>query len=318
MITDVPGIRVGHATDPVALTGCTVILPDKPAVAGVDVRGGAPGTRETDLLQPGRLVNEIHALVLTGGSAFGLDAATGVMQWLEERGIGFETGVGPVPIVPAAVLFDLNVGNGRRRPDAAMGYAACEAAGVHVAEGNVGAGTGATVGKAYGIAGAMKGGIGTASIRMAGGVVVGALVAVNCFGDVWDPATGRRLAGTRSPETGEPVATGEVLRQQAASQRQNPVGLNTTLAVVAVNAAFDKAGITRVAQVAHNGLALTIKPVHTQYDGDTVFALATGGQHADLSAVAAAAAEAVAMATVRAVKSATSIDGIPAWRDFNP
>lgn len=319
MITDVPGIRVGHATDPEALTGCTVIIPEKPAVAGVDVRGGAPGTRETDLLQPGRLVNEVNAILLTGGSAFGLDAAAGVMRWLEERKIGFQTQFGPVPIVPAAVLFDLGVGRRDRRPGPDMGYAACEAAGSGpVAEGNVGAGTGATVGKALGLAGAMRGGLGTDSIRLPGGVIVGALVVVNCFGDVYDPDSGQRLAGTRCPETGAPVDSTSVLLGQAGVQDGQPLAFNTTLAVVAINARFDKAGINRIAQVAHNGLARTIRPVHTQYDGDTVFALATGEKHVPLSLAAAAAADAVARATARAVRAATPVEGLPAWRDANP
>lgn len=318
MITDVPGIRVGHATDLAALTGCTVILPDQPAVAGVDVRGGAPGTRETDLLQAGRLVNEVHAILLTGGSAFGLAAAAGVMRWLEERGRGYKTAFGPVPIVPAAVLYDLGIGRSDRRPDPDMGYAACAAAtDGPVEEGNVGAGTGATVGKALGMNFAMRGGLGSASETLPGNVVVGALVVVNCLGDVYDPVTNARLAGARAPAGGQATDSSEFIKRGHASRTGIYLeGLNTTLAVVAVNAQLDKADLTRVAQVAHNGLARTIRPVHTQYDGDTVFALATGGPPADVTAISIAAADAVAQATVRAVKKATSAGGIPAWQDL--
>ncbi|HEY8449837.1 MAG TPA: P1 family peptidase [Bacillota bacterium] len=313
MITQVPGIRVGHATDAGALTGCTVVLPDEPAVAGVDVRGGAPGTRETDLLRPGRLVERVHAILLTGGSAFGLEAAAGVMRWLEERGIGFATGYAPVPIVPAAVLYDLGIGRADRRPDAAMGYEACRAATAGpVAEGNIGAGTGATVGKALGMAGAMRGGIGSYSQRLASGVIVGALVAVNCLGDVYDPDSGERLAGARDPSSGAPVDGAQLLRDRDAP----PPGLNTTLAVVAVDAIFDKAEATRVAEIAHDGFARAIRPVHTQFDGDVIFVLATGRRRADVSAVGAAAADVVARAIVRAIKAAHSAAGIPAWRDL--
>ena len=316
MITDVPGVRLGHAGDPEALTGCTVVLLDEPAVAGVDVRGGAPGTRETDLLRPGRLVGRVDAILLTGGSAFGLDAAGGVMRWLEEHGRGFDTGVARVPIVSAAVLFDLAIGRSDVRPDAAMGYAACAAAAAgppEPAEGSVGAGLGATVGKALGMAGAMRGGVGSASQRLPDGVTVGAVVAVNCLGDVYDPDTGERLAGTRDPITGRPVDTAVALQSLP---RRGWVAPNTTIAVVATDAVLDAGGVARLAETAHAGLARVIRPVHTQFDGDTVFAVATGRRAGDLAALTVAAADVLARAVARAVRAATSAGGVPAWRDL--
>lgn len=316
MITDVPGVRLGHAGDPEALTGCTVVLVDEPAVAGVDVRGGAPGTRETDLLRPGRLVGRVDAVLLTGGSAFGLDAAAGVMRWLEEHGRGFDTGAVRVPIVSAAVLFDLAIGRSDVRPDAAMGYAACAAAAAgppDPAEGSVGAGLGATVGKALGMAGAMRGGVGSASERLPDGVTVGAVVAVNCLGDVFDPDTGERLAGTRDPQTGRPVDASVVLRSLLRRDLPAP---NTTIAVVATDAVLDAGGAVRLAETAHAGLARVIRPVHTQFDGDTVFALATGRRPGNLAALTVAAADVLARAVARAVRAATSAGGVPAWRDL--
>jgi L-aminopeptidase/D-esterase-like protein len=303
-ITDVPGIRVGHITDAQAMTGCTVILcPKEGAVGGVDQRGGAPGTRETDLLKPMHLVQRVHALVLAGGSAFGLDAASGVVRWLEERGIGFDTGAARVPIVPAAILFDLNVGRADVRPDAVMGYAACEAAGDGpVAEGSVGAGTGCTVGKVLGPGRASKSGLGTASVDLGGGLVVGAIVAVNAFGDVVDPLTGEILAGAR-PLRGEGFADtlatmksvgGKTILRFAARNQ-------TIIGVVATNARLTKEGANKVAQMAHDGLARSVRPAHTMLDGDTLFALATGQKRADVNLVGAYAAEVVAEAIVRAV-----------------
>jgi len=312
-ITDVPGLSVGHFTDPRRPTGCSVVLVPQGAVAGVDVRGAAPGTRETDLLSPTNTVQQVHAVLLAGGSAFGLDAAGGVMRWLDERGFGIAVGTARVPLVPAAVLFDLLVGDGRIRPDAQAGYAACEAASERApAEGNVGAGTGAVVGKLFGPARAMKGGIGTASVRV-GGVTVGALVACNAFGDVIDPRTGRILAGART-ENGKGLmdTRSAILAGHAA---QPNLGSNTTIGVVATDAVLDKVQATRLAQVAHDGLARSIDPVHTVTDGDTLFALATGRvqAHPGMVVLSVMAAEAVALATQRAVVMAQGLD-IDGWR----
>jgi len=321
-ITDVPGIEVGQAQDDEALTGCTVVLCRKGAVGGVDVRGGAPGTRETDLLNPINLVDKVHAVVLAGGSAFGLDAASGVMKYLAERKIGYGLGKTRVPIVPAAILFDLGLGKSPRHPDPEMGYAAVAAAQPGaVAEGNVGAGTGATIGKIFGMAGAMKSGLGTASIEIGGGVLVGAIVAVNAFGDVLDPATGQIIAGARPAKLGPlnlggagPFADTLKVMQTLAGRMVLilATGGNTVIAVVATNAKFDKAQATKVAQMAHDGLARTIRPAHTLLDGDTVFALATGQKKADVSTVGAYAAEALAQAIVRAVQAAKPAGGLPA------
>src|SRR5216683_601368 len=251
-ITAVPGIRVGHWTDLEAATGCTVVLCEQVASAGVDVRGAAPATRETDLLRPGSLVGPVHAILLSGGSAFGLDAATGVMRYLEERGVGFATQVGPVPIVPAAALFDLGIGRSDVRPDAVAGYAACQAAGETVAEGCVGAGTGATVAKLRGPGGAIKSGIGTACRELADGTLVAALVAVNAVGAVYDPKTGEPVAVPRTTTSGwRPFA-----------------GTNTTIGVIATTARLDAGGVHRLAMNGHDGLALAIRPAHTIYDGD--------------------------------------------------
>jgi L-aminopeptidase/D-esterase-like protein len=305
-ITDVPGIRVGHATDKEAETGCTVVLcPRKGAVGGVDQRGGAPGTRETDLLRPMHLVQRVHAVLLSGGSAFGLDAAGGVVSWLEERGIGFETGVAKVPIVPAAILFDLNVGRADVRPDAAMGRAACEAAtGGPVTEGSVGAGTGCTVGRALGPSRASKSGLGTASADLGGGLVVGAIVAVNAFGDVVHPGTGEILAGVRKL-TGDGWAdTLQVLKGLVGKAALRVAGWShTVIGVVATNARLSKEETNKVAQMAHDGLARAVRPAHTLFDGDTLFALATGRKRADVTLVGAYAAEVVAEAIVRAVQA---------------
>ncbi len=307
-ITDIPGIRVGHVTNLEAGTGCTVILCDTPAIGGVDVRGGAPATRETDLLRPMYMVAEVHAIVLTGGSAFGLDAASGVMRYLEERGIGVDTGVAKVPIVPAAAIFDLAFGDASVRPDAAAGYRACERATAEpVAQGNVGAGTGATVGKMMGPILAMKGGLGSASTQLPDGTQVGAIVAVNALGDILDPHTQQVVAGVRNP------AGGFVFN--------NPSG-NTTIAVVATSAALTKSEVNKVAQMAHNGLAMVIRPAHTMFDGDTVFALALGTKAQtshepatnalQVSMIGAAAATTLAQAIVKAVRNATDLHGIPA------
>jgi L-aminopeptidase/D-esterase-like protein len=321
-ITDVPGIEVGQAQDDQALTGCTVILCRKGAVGGVDVRGSAPGTRETDLLNPVNLVNKVHAVVLAGGSAFGLDAASGVMKYLAERKIGFGLGASRVPIVPAAILYDLGLTKSSRHPDAEMGYAAAAVAGSGaVAEGNVGAGTGATVGKIFGLAGAMKSGLGTASLEIGGGVIVGALVAVNAFGDVLDPDDGRIIAGARPVSIGPLKVGGNARFANTMEVMKSFTGRtilgfatksNTVIAVVGTNARFNKAQVTKMAQMAQDGLARVIRPAHTMLDGDTVFALATGLVPADVSVVGAHAAEVLAKAISRAVLAAKPEAGLPA------
>jgi L-aminopeptidase/D-esterase-like protein len=315
-ITDVPGIRVGHATDLDNLTGCTVVLCEDGAVGGVDQRGGAPGTRETDLLRPVHRIQEAHGVLLTGGSAFGLGAADGVMRYLEGRGVGFDTGVARVPIVPAAVLFDLDIGSASVRPDARMGYAACEAASSEaVAEGNVGAGTGATAGKVLGLAQAMKSGLGSAAISLGEGLWVGALVAVNALGDVVDPQTGTILAGARQPGTNHLANTLEALKNSITAA-SGAVQSNTVIGVVATNARLTKEEANKVAQMAQDGVARAVRPAHTMYDGDTLFALATGHKVADVNIVGAFAAEMVAKAIVRAVRAATSAGGLPACQDL--
>ncbi len=320
-ITDVPGLMVGHAQDDEALTGCTVVICRQGAVGGVDVRGGAPGTRETDLLNPLNLVEKIHAVILAGGSAYGLDAAGGVMRYLEEHKIGFNTGAGWVPIVPAAILFDLAVGRGDVRPDAAMGYRACEAASTTaVTEGNVGAGTGASVGKLFGAKQAMKSGLGSASIHLGGGVIVGALVAVNAFGDVINPKNGEIIAGLRSAEVGPLHLGAPGYFADTQELMKSFIGrtvlsfatkADTVLAVVAVNADMTKAEANKMAQMAHDGLARTIRPAHTMLDGDTIFALATGGKKVDVSTAGAFAAEALSLAVLRAVRAAVTAGGLP-------
>jgi len=315
-ITAVRGIRVGHYTDSRRPTGCTVILADGGAVAGVDVRGAAPGTRETDLLAPCNLVDKVHAIMLSGGSAFGLDAATGVMRYLEEQGIGVDVGVARVPIVPAAVLFDLDSGDPKIRPDAAAGYQACVAASADApAEGTVGAGAGATVGKLYGPQRAMKGGIGSASLTV-DGLTVGAIVAVNAVGDVIDPATGRVLAGARS-------ADGTALLDTRAAILAGELPLSlveggaTTIGCIATDAVLTKAQAQKIAQQAHDGLARTINPIHTSYDGDTIFALGTGaaGRAGNPLLLGMVAAEVMAIAVQRAVLAATAIAGYPVVAD---
>jgi L-aminopeptidase/D-esterase-like protein len=309
-LTDVPGVTVGHFTDTRRPTGCTVVLAEDGATCGVDVRGGAPGTRETELLDPVDMVPVVHGILLSGGSAFGLDAASGVMRHLEERGRGFAAGRARVPIVPAAILFDLAVGDGRIRPDAAAGYAAARAAtSGPVAEGSVGAGAGATVGKLWGMEHAMKGGVGSASIRLPDGLVVAALVAVNAVGDVVDPADGRLVAGAR---TREGRLRGSLRALLAGEIPPALAGSNTTLGVVATNASLTKAQATRVATMAHDGLARAIQPVHTPWDGDTVFALGTGPRNASELLVGALAAEVTSRAILRAVRLARGLPGLPA------
>ena len=321
-ITRVAGIEVGHFTDTRRPTGCTVVMAREGAVAGVDVRGAAPGTRETDLLHPSNLVDKVHAIMLAGGSAWGLEAATGAVRWLEERGVGLDVAVGRLPIVPAAVLFDLLVGDMRIRPDATAGYAACAAAsGADPAEGNVGAGTGAVVGKVFGIQHAMKGGVGTASVTV-DGVTVGALIACNALGDVIDPETAQVMAGAR---TDDGRALRDTRRALLRGQPPQPLlaGTNTTIGVVATDAILTKAQAHRLAIAAHDGLARSINPVHTMSDGDTLFSLGTGraGKSLGMMVLATMAAEATARATARAVQAARSVttgDGLylPAMADL--
>ncbi len=320
-ITDVPGLRVGHAQNEEALTGCTVILCEDGAVGGVDQRGGAPGTRETDLLRTMHQVQKIHAVLLAGGSAFGLDAAAGVMRYLEKRGVGYDVQVARVPIVPAAILNDLAIGRADIRPDAAMGYQAClNATSAPPTEGNVGAGTGATVGKMLGLGQAMKSGIGTASQAIGGGVVVGAIVAVNAAGDVIDPQTSQILAGARTTHLGPmKVGSGEYFADTLQFMKSVPgrTGLrlasrsNTAIGVVATNARLDKEQANKVAQMAQDGLARAIRPAHTMFDGDTIFALSLGGRLSDVNLVGAFAAEVFAQAIVRAVLAARPAGGLP-------
>ncbi len=322
-ITDVAGIEAGHFTDPRRPTGCSVVIAREGAVGGVDVRGAAPGTRETDLLAPGNLVDKVHAIVLAGGSAWGLEAATGAVRWLEEQGVGFDVGVGRLPLVPAAVLFDLHVGDMKVRPDAAAGYAACAAAShAAPAEGNVGAGAGAAVGKAFGMQHAMKGGIGTASVTVQD-VTVGALIACNALGDVVDPDTGLPLAGARA-ESDQSLR--DTRRALLRGEPPHPLlaGTNTTIGVIATDAPLTKVQAQRLAVAGHDGLARSINPVHTMSDGDTLFTLATGlaAHSPGMLVLAAMAAEAVAQATVRAVQAARSITtaeglvlpGLADWR----
>lgn len=318
MITDVPGIRVGHATDAAGLTGVSVLLCDRPAVCGVDLRGGANDVVGLDYLDPRHLVGTVDGVVLGGGSRFGEEAIAGVMRWLEERGVGFRAGPAVVPHVPGAFLFDLGVGDPRARPTREMGYeAAARSASGPVAEGNVGAGTGATVGKLHGIARAMRGGIGSASASQ-GDLVVGALVAVNALGDVRDPGTGAIVAGTRdSPAGRRLVDTAGALRRGA------PLGgfaapTNTTIGVVATSARLTRAGAAKVASLAMLGFAAALSPPHTAFDGDTLFALSVGDVAADLTAVGLLAADAVAAAILRAVSAATSLPGLPSARDLAP
>lgn len=315
MITDVPGIRVGHWTDPAGLTGCTVVLADRPAVGGVELRGGANAVYGLDFLDPRHLVPTLDGVILCGGSAFGLEAVFGVMQHLEERGVGFRAGPAVVPHVAGASLFDLGVGDPRARPTRATGYQACQGARTgSVGEGNVGAGTGATVGKLFGLSRAMKGGIGSASSRI-GGVVVGALVAVNALGDVRDPETGALLAGARDkPDSVVLVDTAKALAAGAPPPRFTPQ--HTTIGVLATEARLTKAEAARVAQVGMLGFARALSPAHTGVDGDTLFCLSVGDASADLTSLGLAAADAVACAIARAVRAATSLPGLPACRDL--
>lgn len=311
-----PGIRVGHWTHESGSTGCTVVLLEQGAVAGVDVRGGGPGTRETDLLRPEMSVDRVHAIVLAGGSAYGLAAADGVMSYLESRGVGFRAGRAVVPIVPAAILFDLGVGNPDVRPDAESGQMAAHAASARpVTMGSVGAGAGASVGKMFGMKRAMRGGLGSAAVELPGGTVVGALAVVNALGDVVDPLTGRIVAGARSEDGSGFADTMAMMR--SSQPLHGEAGQNTSLGVVACNATLTKAQATKVAQMAQDGFARALRPAHLPFDGDTVFAVATGGPPADLrlvGTVGALAAEVLAEAVVAGVRSASGDFGLPTAR----
>ena len=313
--TDVPGIAVGHHTDPQALTGCTVVLTPQGAVAGVDIRGSAPGTRETDCLQPGNLVQQAHAILLTGGSAYGLDAATGVMRWLEERQHGFRVANVHVPIVPSAVIFDLALGNPRIRPNADSGYLACEAASTQpVQHGNVGAGTGATVGKVFGFAQSMRGGVGSAALRV-NGVTVGALIVCNALGDVVDPKEGRLIAGAR--EHAKALTLLDTHRAHLSGRFGQPLvaGQNTTIGVIATDARLGPLEVRRLAQIGHDGLARSIRPVHTPFDGDTLFAMSTGMNEGavDTMLLHSLVTEVVAQAVVCAVRAAVTLRTQDLW-----
>jgi L-aminopeptidase/D-esterase-like protein len=320
-ITDVPGITVGHFTETRRPTGCTVVLLESGATGGVHVGGGAPGTRETDVLNPSSTIQVIHAILLTGGSAFGLDAASGVVRYLEEQGTGYATRAGRVPLVPAAVLYDLSVGDPKIRPNAEAGYKACQAALKSTGEGNIGAGTGATVGKLFGMDRAMKAGLGTSSIRIreqqGADVVVGALAAVNAAGDIYDPGSGKLIAGARTPDGKRLLGSmAAILGGQKLPEVLG--GTSTVLAVVATDAALTKAEASKVAQMAQDGIARTVNPSHTPLDGDTIFAVGTGrSTHpTNLILIGALAAEAVAQAVLRGVRAAHGLPGLPSVADL--
>lgn len=313
-ITDVKGIKVGHSQSEEGMTGCTAVICEKGATGGVDVRGSAPGTRETDLFKPDKLVDKIHAVVLSGGSAFGLEAASGVMRYLEEQGTGFDVGVTKVPIVASAVIFDLGLGDYRIRPDVKMGYAAAQSASSEESrQGNIGCGMGATVGKIYGSAGAMKAGLGSATVR-AGELVVSALVAVNSFGDIYDYETGRQIAGVYDYKNSKLLNTYEIMKKEGRSAGFNMS--NTTIGVVATNAILTKAEANKVAELAHNGFARSINPVHTLLDGDTIFAMATNEIAGDTNLIGTMAAEAMSRAIANAIISAGSCHGLYSYKDI--
>jgi L-aminopeptidase/D-esterase-like protein len=312
---EIQGIKVGHAQDLKAATGCTVIICSEGATVGVDVRGGAPGTRETDLLDPVNLVQQAHAILLTGGSAFGLDAAAGVMQYLEEHKIGFDVQVTRVPIVCGAALFDLTIGDHRVRPDKEMGYLACVNAGAsECVQGSIGAGTGATVGKILGMDRAIKSGLGCFALQV-NDLKVGALVAVNCLGDVIDPLSDKKLAGPLNDDMRTLADTEEIMIRSYADKK-NLFSGNTTIGIIATNAAFTKAQATKLASMAQNGYARAMRPAHSMYDGDTIFAMSNGNIEADLSVVGLLAARVMERAVISTVKNATSLCGLKCFADL--
>ncbi len=316
LVNEIEGIKIGNAQDFNALTGCTVIICEEGATAGVDVRGGSPGTRETDLLNPVNMVDKIHAVTLSGGSAFGLDASSGVMQYLEERNIGFDVSVTKVPIVCSAVLFDLIAGDYKIRPDKAMGYAACENAQMNqCVEGNVGAGTGATVGKILGPEYSMKGGLGCYAVQV-GELQVGAVIAVNCLGDIVDPSTGKMVAGALK-EDHKSFANTEDVMISTYSEKKNLFNGNTTIGTVITNGKFSKSEMNKIASMAHNGYGRTMRPAHSMFDGDTIFTMATGKIGADISVVGLLAARVVEQAVLRAIKHADSVLGYKSYKDLH-
>ena len=313
--TNIDGIKVGNAQDMEAITGCTVILCEEGATAGVDVRGGSPGTRETDLLKSENLVDKIHGVMLAGGSAFGLDAASGAMKYLEESGIGFDVQVTKVPIICSAILFDLNIGDYRVRPDSEMGYTACmNATDKECPNGSIGAGTGATVGKFFGNERAMKGGLGSYAVEV-GDLKVGAIVAVNCLGDVIDPSTGEILAGLLD-ESGEVLIGTEDVLTSLYREKRNIFSGNTTIGVVATNGKLTKPEANKLASMAHNGYGRTMRPAHSIFDGDTIFTMATGKVDADINVVGLLAARTMEQAVINAVKSANSLGGFKTYRSL--
>ncbi len=314
-ITDVPGIKVGHFSDFKGFTGCTVILCEEGAVCGMDIRGSASGTRQVDALSVNHIVEKIHAILLCGGSSFGLEAAQGVMDYLEEKGLGFDVGVRKIPIVPTAVIFDLTFGDPYAKPTAEMGYQACASASYEVPEGSVGAGVGATVGKLFEMERATKGGLGTSSVILPDGLVVAALCVVNAFGDVIDNVTGKIIAGARKAPNSYEFA--DTLKSMRDGYVKKEFGIeSTTLGVVATNGKFNKREMTKIAQMAHAGLVKTISPAHTTFDGDLIFALSTGKVEADINLVGILSAFVVAEAIKRAIKKADGFGIIPAFKDI--
>lgn len=315
LFTDIEGIKVGNAEDKKGGTGCTIVACQEGATAGVDVRGGSPATRETDLLKPENNVQEINGVMLSGGSAFGLDAASGAMAFFEENNIGFDVGVTKVPIVCGASLFDLNVGNYKIRPDKEMGYRACEnLTNEECPSGNIGAGTGATVGKFLGPERSMKGGLGSYALQV-GDLKVGAIVAVNCLGDVIDPETNKIIAGLLDEDMKEILGTEEEIIQLY-EEKRNVFSGNTTIGVVATNGKFNKSNMNKLASMSHNGYARAIRPAHSIFDGDTIFTMATGKVDADINVVGLLAARVMERAVIDAVKSADSSYGFKSYRDI--
>lgn len=310
-LTDIAGIRVGHASDYDALTGCTVITCEQGAVAGVDVRGSATGTEELLVMSPYHITGMVHAVVLSGGSAFGLESASGVRRYLEHKGVGFDTGAARVPIVPCAILYDLGIGKKHVRPTREMGEAAAAAA--HsgpIEEGAVGAGTGATVGKLFGLERAMKSGVGSATVTLGNGVLVSALAAVNAFGDVIDPGSGRIVAGARTAPNSHAFVNTSLALKEGAGKAPFPLQ-HTTLGVIATNARLNKVGANKLAELASIGVARTVSPVWTMFDGDLTIALSLGSGQADPAALGIAAAEALSAAILRAVRLSPSLGGVP-------
>lgn len=315
LLSEIEGIKIGNAQNLKGATGCTVVICEEGAAAGVDVRGGSPGTRETDLLNPVNLIDKIHAVVLAGGSAFGLDAASGVMQYLEERNIGFDVSVTKVPIVCSAVLFDLVIGDHRIRPDKAMGYEACKNSEINQCkEGNEGAGTGATVGKILGPENSMKGGLGCYAIQV-GELQVGAVIAVNCLGDVIDPSTGEIVAGALNEDKKTFANTEEIMISRY-SEKKNLFSGNTTIGVVITNGKFTKSEMNKIASMSHNGYGRAMRPAHSIFDGDTIFTMSTGKVDADINVVGLLAARVVEQAVVRAIKNAKGVLGYKAYSDM--